>query len=126
MIELTLLGLLLIVVVGYLFYNPTRSYLAIRRAQQAVAAAELLAQRLDRYRLVNFEQVQDTWLVYDSVSGEFLGQCPSVPKVVEMVRDTWPDKVVLGLNKTDQDVYLISAPPGVARPDEQPIIGLDR
>jgi hypothetical protein len=77
-----------------------------------------LARSLDRYRLVNFEKVQGVWLVYDSIKGDFLGQSDSHVGIAAVTQRRWPDKIVLGFDHDDEQVYLASAPPDTAVDDD--------
>lgn len=102
-----------VVILAYIVTKVARAFLILRRTRQKLVELNDVAQRLDRYRMINFEQVEGTWLVYDSVRGDFLQQAQTLAEIIDAMRRRWPDKIVLGLNKTDQDVYLISCPEGV-------------
>lgn len=102
-----------VVILAYIMTKTVRAFLTLRRARQKLAELNEVAQRLDRYRMINFEQVEGTWLVYDSVRGDFLQQAQTLAEIIDAMRRRWPDKIVLGLNKSDHEVYLISCPEGV-------------
>ena len=93
----------------------------LNRQVREIEDYQKLVDALDQYRLINFEQVQGVWLVYDTIKGGFLGQSTALEGIIGIAQVQWPDKIVLGINTSTQESYLVSSPPGWARDDEQPL-----
>lgn len=121
--ETTLLIVVLVLAVIYILMLQDSRSAAARLTMQEMQALSRMTESLEKYRLITIEQVQGLWLIYNSVSGSFVGQSNTREGVVDVVRGFWPDKIVLAMDRAQDEVFLVHAPPGAqVDPNEVPLV----
>lgn len=91
-----------------------KTVIDVRRAQkktnEQIQEIDSMVQELQKYRLMTIEQIQDVWLAYDSIKGDFLGQSQDLAGLEQVAQRRWPEKIVLARVRDQEKVYVAHAP----------------